>query len=95
MQEPQALNRVIDVNKAFGELTPSYIDLVDFDQAYRRGHLMLRNTLDSAVDIKLTNVTLRLDANEKLVLDDFPHWGLVQYKYVIKPTSGKLKLVSW
>jgi len=88
-----------EVIKAFGDVPASYSDLIDLETSYAYNHIEVVNETDSDIVLKFANTETLAEwtvpALSASVRDWFMHNGIIQYKYVLAPTTGFFKLNSW
>lgn len=97
---PQIINNIIQTKKSFGDIPVAYGVLVDLNTDYVYTHLMLINETDETLKLKFSNVSatieLTVESKSILVLDDFKHFGIINYKYAsATPTTGFLNHFTW
>lgn len=92
-------NFIKDISKAFGVIPAAYATLIDLETGFHYNHTILDNKTDADIVLKfantVTNAEYTVPALSTVVLDQFSHNGIVQYKYATAPTIGYFKLTSW
>ena len=93
-------NYLKDTEKAFGDITGSYTELVDLGTEYLFRGMMIYSTLDQAVTLKFANAEsdeLNVPPNWEISPEvDFWHDGVIEIKHAgSAPTEGFLKMISW
>ena len=98
--EPDSLNNIVQTVKAFGVVPVSFDTLIDLDKEKVYDGIILQNNTDVSITFKFTNDTISsevvIESTKELVLDNFKHWDIIQYKYTSgAPTSGNVVHFSW
>ena len=96
---PDQFNFIKDVSKAFGAVPAAFATLIDLETQFHYNHIQIVNRLDADIILKFANMATSAEYTvpslSAQVLDEFSHNGIIQYKYVLAPSSGFLKLTSW
>ncbi len=92
-------NYIVDTEKAYGDITGSYEELVDMGVEYLYRVLQIASTLDTDIVLKFSNTApaeLNVPAGWQIPLPEFWHDGVIEIKHAgSAPTEGILKTISW
>jgi len=85
--------------KAFGVVPVAYETLIDLTSAYTgyiNTHLIITNSLDEDVTIKIGDNEITVQAFKDTWMDGLRYDGIIQYKYKTAPsTEGSLQIVCY
>lgn len=99
MTRPEQYNYIKNVSKVFGVIPAVYETLIDLTTDYAYNSIEIFNRTNADILLKfegaLTTSVLVIPSLTNSVHDRFLHNGIIQYKYVLAPTSGTFFLTSW
>lgn len=84
--------------KAFGVVPSSYGTLIDLTSAYTgyiNTHLIITNSLDADVTIKIGDNEITIQAFKDTWMDGLRYDGIIQYKYNSAPSEGSIQIVCY
>lgn len=89
------LNNIKSVSKAFGDVPASLGTLLTLGDIYTYNHMLVVNSLDADVVIKIGDNEVTFPTNKNVTLDNFSHSGTLTYKYASAPSSGSLAVMCY
>ena len=92
-------NIIREAIKAFGDVPASFdtlIDLTSVNPLYIYTHLIIVNSLDENVTIKIGDNELTVQALKDIWMDGLNYNGLIEYEYSVgAPTEGSLQIICY
>ena len=92
-------NYAEDINKAHGDLSTEYSELIDIGTQSVNTQFIFVNLVDVDITLKFStgtkSTTFLIEAGKKLEMNGYRHQGLVSCKLNSSSSSGSIKLVTW
>lgn len=88
-----SINNIKGVSVAFGTVPAVLTTLIDLGTVYTYNHLVIMNSLDAAVTLKIGSNEIVIPTNKNVTINNASYNGIIQYKYVSAPSSGSLEII--
>lgn len=85
--------------KDYSDITSDFKTLIDLEKDFIDENILLINRTNGEIVLKFYNgddsTLTTLFSHSFEAQDNFPHNGLIEFKYTIEPTTGSFKIKSW
>ncbi|GAG05024.1 unnamed protein product [marine sediment metagenome] len=93
------INIINEAIKVFGDVPDTFgtlIDLTSINPLYIYTHIIVVNSLDKNVKIKIGGNELTIQALKDIWMDKLSYNGIIEYKYVSDaPIEGSLQIICY
>jgi len=87
------INKMKGSSVAYGTVPASLTTLINLGTVYTYNQLMIINSLDAAIILKIGDNEVTFPANKNVTIENMPYNGIIQYKYASAPTLGTLEIM--
>jgi len=89
------VNKIKNVSVAYGSVPAAFGTLIALGTVYTYNHMLVVNSLDANVVIKIGDNEVTFPANTNITIDNLSHNGTLTYKYASAPSSGALTVMCY